>query len=128
MRKRWIMGGVVFASLAVAYTGYWFWLAQTFERNLALWIDQQRTLGYRISYTATEPRGFPFPVQIGLRGVAIEPPAVSTPWRLDTESMELSIAPWTPLSLGINAGREPEYRFRWLAGGRNHEVAVDGLS
>jgi hypothetical protein len=128
MRRRWIIAGILLACLAVAYTGYWFWLAQTFERNLAFWIDQQRMLGYRISYAAAQPHGFPFPVGIGLTGVAIEPPPGGTPWRLDTESMELSIAPWAPLSLRIdNAGREPEYRLGWLAGSRNHEVVINGL-
>jgi hypothetical protein len=63
-----------------------------------------------------------------LTGVAIEPPPGSTPWHLDTESMELSIAPWAPLSLRIdNAGREPEYRLRWLAGDRNRDVFINGL-
>lgn len=129
MRKRRIISGVLLVCLAGAYTGYWFWLAQTFQQNLALWVDQQRMLGYRISYAAGEPHGFPFPVRIGLTGIAVEPPAGSTPWRLDTQSMELSIAPWRPLSLRIdNAGREPEYRVRWLAGGGNHDVTVDGLS
>jgi hypothetical protein len=128
MRKRWIIGGALLACLAGAYTGYWFWLAQTFERNLSLWLDQQRMQGYRISYAATEPRGFPFPVLIALTDVAIESPSGTTPWRIDTESMELSIAPWTPLSLRIdNAERRPEYRLRWSAGGRDHDVTVDGL-
>jgi hypothetical protein len=128
MRRRWIIAGILLACLAMAYTGYWFWLAQTFERNLGLWIDQQRMQGYRISYAALQPQGFPFPVRIGLTGVAIEPPPGDTPWRIDTESMELSLPPWAPLSLRIdNAGREPEYRLRWLAGGRNRDVVINGL-
>jgi hypothetical protein len=84
--------------------------------------------GYRISYAATEPRGFPLPVLIGLTDVAIESPSSTTPWRIDAESMELGIAPWAPLSLRIdNAESRPEYRLRWFAGGRDHDVTVDGL-
>jgi hypothetical protein len=59
MRKRWIIVGIAFVVLAAGYTGYWFWLAQMLERNLALWIGQQRAMSYRLSFSVSEPDGFP---------------------------------------------------------------------
>ena len=67
MRKRWIIGGIaLLVPLGAAYTGYWFWLARTFQQNLALWVDQQRAMGYRISYAAGEPGGYPLSIHIAL--------------------------------------------------------------
>ncbi len=128
MRKRWIIGGIVLlVALSVAYTGYWFWLAQTFERNLALWIDQQKTLGYQISYEASEPSGYPFLVTIQLSDVVAEPPADMMPWRLDAASIPLSLAPWSPLNLRVGDGNPTSAaRLQWNANGRNFELSMDG--
>jgi len=59
MRKRWVIGGLCLAVLlGVGYTGYWFWLAQTFQQNLALWVDQQRAMGYRLPMRPTGRTAF----------------------------------------------------------------------
>ncbi len=109
MRRRWIISGIVLLVLAGAYTGYWFWLAQSFERNLAAWIEQQRAMGYRFSYAANEPTGFPFSIsQVFARAEIDSPPGVS-PWKLRTDALHVSIAPWNPLRLGINNGYAFDY-------------------
>jgi hypothetical protein len=129
MRKRWIIGAVGLAVLlGIAYTGYWFWLAQTFQENLALWVDQQREMGYRISYTGGEPGGYPLSIHIALSEVAIDSPPGQAPWRVDTASKVLSIAPWAPLSLRILDGDRPTAcNLRWVAGGRNFGMSIDGM-
>lgn len=88
-----LLGGV--------YTAYWFWLAQRFENNLALWIDQQRANGYQISYVASQPYGYPLSVKINARDIKIDSPPHQSPWQLTTPWKLLSIAPWSPLSLQI---------------------------
>src|SRR5882672_2520389 len=123
MRKRWIIGGIILAVLLGAgYTGYWFWLAQTFRQNLALWADQQRTMGYRMAYAADEPHGFPLAVEIGLDDVVIESSPGQAPWRLSTASKVLRVSPWAPLSLriGDGGGRVP-CNVRWTADGRDYD-------
>lgn len=129
MRKRWIIGAVGLAVLlGAAYTGYWFWLAQTFQENLALWVDQQRAMGYRMSYAAGEPGGYPLSIHIALSEVAIDSPPGQAPWRVDTASKVLSIAPWAPLSLRILDGDRPTAcNLRWVAGGRNFGMSIDGM-
>lgn len=129
MRKRWIIGWItLLIALGTAYTGYWFWLAQTFQQNLALWVDQQRAMGYRISYAPGEPGGYPLSVHIALSRVVIDSPPGQSPWRLDSASKILSIAPWAPLSLRIIDGDEPAAcNLRWAAGGRNFGMSIDGM-
>jgi len=129
MRKRWIIGG---ASLAVllgtAYTGYWFWLAQTFEQNLVLWVEQQRAMGYRMAYASDRPHGYPLAVEIGLDDIVIESPPGQSVWRLSTASKVLSVPPWAPLSLRIGDGGERvPCNVRWTTGGRDYDIAVDGI-
>jgi uncharacterized protein DUF2125 len=129
MRKRWIIGGaLLLAALGAAYTGYWFWLARTFQENLALWVDQQRAMGYRMAYAAGDPHGFPLAVEIGLRDVVIEGPPGEAPWRLSTTSKTLSLAPWAPLTLRIGESGDPTpCNLKWTAGGRDYELALDGI-
>jgi len=129
MRKRWIIGGVGLAVLlGAAYTGYWFWLAQTFQQNLVLWVDQQRAMGYPISYASGEPGGYPLSIHIALSGVAIGSPPGQSPWRVETASKVLSIAPWAPLSLRVADGEMPApCNLRWVADGRNFGLSVDGM-
>ncbi|HZF34011.1 MAG TPA: DUF2125 domain-containing protein [Candidatus Angelobacter sp.] len=129
MRKRWVIGGLCLAVLlGVGYTGYWFWLAQTFQQNLALWVDQQRAMGYRLAYAADGPHGFPLAVAIGLDDVVIESPPGQAPWRLITASKLLSLSPWAPLSLRISDGGERvPCNVRWTADGRDYDIVVDGI-
>lgn len=129
MRKRWIIGGaLLLAALSAAYAGYWFWLAQTLQQNLALWIDQQRAMGYRMAYAAGDPHGFPLAVAIGLRDIVVESPPDQAPWRLSTTSKTLSLAPWAPLTLRIGESGDPlPCNLTWTAGGRDYELALDGL-
>ena len=129
MRKRWIIGGVGLAVLlGAAYTGYWFWLAQTFQQNLVLWVDQQRAMGYPISYASGEPGGYPLSIHIALSEVAIDSPPGRALWRVETASKVLSIAPWAPLSLRVADGEMPApCNLRWVADGRNFGLSVDGM-
>src|SRR5262245_55111077 len=100
MRKGWIIAGIVVLVLAAGYTGYWLWLAKTFEQNVALWIEQQRSMGYRVSYSAGERSGFPLAADIQLSDVTIEATSgTATPWRSSAPSVQLSIAPWRPFAL-----------------------------
>jgi hypothetical protein len=129
MRKRWIIAGVgLVVLLGAVYTGYWFWLARTFQQNLALWVDEQRAMGYRMAYAAGEPHGFPLAVEIGLDDIVIESPPGQASWRLSTASKALSVSPWAPLSLRIgDAGARIPCTVRWTADGRDYDVAVDGI-
>jgi hypothetical protein len=129
MRKRWIIGGLALVvALGTAYTGYWFWLARTLQQNLALWVDQQRAMGYRISYSADEPGGYPLSIHIALSGVAIGSPPGQSAWRLDSASKILSVAPWSPLSLRIIDGEEPTTcNLQWAAAGRSYGMSIDGM-
>jgi hypothetical protein len=129
MRKRWIIGGIGLAILlGAAYTGYWFWLAQTFQQNLALWVDQQRAMGYRISYAAGEPGGYPLAIHIALSEVVIDSPPGQSPWRLGTASKSLSIAPWAPLSLRLLDGDgSAACNLQWAADGEDYVLSIDGM-
>src|SRR5262250_3598004 len=102
MRKRWIIAGIfLLVALGATYTGYWFWLARTFEQGFALWVDQQRAMGYRISYAAREPRGYPLSIGVGLSEIVIDSPPGQSPWRLSAAAKRLRIAPWAPFSVRI---------------------------
>jgi hypothetical protein len=129
MRKRWIIGGVVVLALAAGYTGYWFWLAETFERNLTLWVEQQRAMGYRVSYSTSEPSGFPLAAEIQLSDVTIEAASyAATPWRTSAPSVELRIAPWQPLALRVGDGlNTTSYHVEWSANGRDFELSGAGI-
>src|SRR5262245_10891715 len=129
MRKRWFIGGIaLLVALGAVYTGYWFWLARTFEQNLALWVDQQRAMGYRITYAAGRPGGYPLSIDIDLSQVAIDSPPGQLPWRLSTASKSLSIAPSAPLSLRLlDRGESVSSSVQWVAGGRDYAMAIVGM-
>jgi hypothetical protein len=128
MRKGWIIGGIVLVGLAAAYTGYWFWLAQTFEQNLALWVDQQRAMGYRVSYAAGEPHGFPFRATIDLADVRVASPAEIESWEFSAASMRLGLAPWRPMTLRIQQDKKPTpYHLQWSASGQSFELVGGGI-
>jgi Uncharacterized protein conserved in bacteria (DUF2125) len=114
--------------LAGAYTGYWFWLARTFETNIALWVEQQRALGYRISYAAGKPYGYPLPLRIDARDIVVESPPYQSPWRLNLRSKVLSLAPWAPLSLRIDDDSGDSVSGMLLnANGREFHVSTEDL-
>ena len=129
MRKRWIIGAVGLAVLlGAAYTGYWFWLAGTVQQNLALWVEQQRAMGYGFSYQAAEPGGFPLAVRVALSRVEIDSPSGEPSWRLRTTAKTLSIAPWSPLSIRVLDGDESApCDVRWVAGGRAYALSLDDM-
>ena len=129
MRRPWIIGGIGLAVLLGAvYTGYWFWLARTVQENLALWVDQQRTMGYGFSYAAAEPGGYPFSIRVALSRVEIDSSSGQSPWRFSTASKILSIAPWAPLSIRIVDGDESApCNASWVAGGRDYALSMDGM-
>ncbi len=106
MRKRWLISGLLVAGLAAAYTGYWFWLARTFERNLALWVEQQRALGYQISYSAGEASGYPLAATIRLDDVSVVAPPSQQVWSVTTDAVQVSISPWSPLHLRLAHPRQ----------------------
>lgn len=106
MRKRSIIRSLLLlAVLAVAYTGYWFWLARTFEQQLALWIDQQRAMGYRVTSAAPDRAGSPFDISITMKDVAVESPPSVSYWQFRSERLTLSLAPWRPLTLHLDRDR-----------------------
>jgi hypothetical protein len=130
MRKRWIIGGLIaFAVLCAAYAGYWFWLARTFEQQLALWIEQQRAMGYDIDYKAGEPTGFPFSIRIELSDVTASPTAhVGVPWRIEAASTPLRLAPWRPLVLQVgDRSLLARSQLQWTASGLRYDAAIEGL-
>lgn len=130
MRKRSIIRSLLLlAVLAVAYTGYWFWLARTFEQQLALWIDQQRAMGYRITYSAGEATGFPLRAVIELADLSVASPAGAAPWRFKTKSVLLSLAPWRPLAVRIQDSISTTgYSLTWSSSGREFEIFGAGVS
>ena len=129
MRKRWIIAGIfLLVALGAAYTGYWFWLARTFEQGLALWVDQQRAMGYRISYTAGQPRGYPLSIGVGLSGIVIDSPPGQSPWRLSAAAKSLRIEPWAPFSVRIGDVTDgAASTLRWTAGEQDYAMSVDGM-
>jgi len=126
MRTRWIIGGILLvAALGAAYTGYWFWLARTFEQNLALWIDEQRAMGYRISYSATRPSGYPFAAIIGLNDISVLGPPGKHVWSLTTSALEARISPWSPFDLRFGGSRDQSaYEFQLVSGAEQHNFRV----
>jgi hypothetical protein len=129
MRKRWIiLAAAVLLAAGAGYTGYWFWLAHQLSRNLAAWTDYWRNQGYRISFDQQAVEGYPFDARLLLRRVSVQPPAVEPPWRAWTDSLDLSIAPWQPLTLHSN-GTAPRatYNLEWSVAGRDFSFAVEGL-
>src|SRR5215468_7619954 len=119
MRKRWIIAGIfLLVALGAAYTGYWFWLARTFEQGLALWVDQQRAMGYRIAYAAGNPRGYPLSIVVDLSEIVIDSPPGQSPWQLSAAAKSLSIAPWAPFSVRIgDVAGSTASTLRWAASG-----------
>jgi len=109
MRKRWLIGGIILCvALGAAYTGYWFWLARTFEQQLALWIEQQRASGYTVVYSEPQISGFPFRMQVRVLSPEIGSLSQRTAWRWLGANTEIFVAPWQPLNLTVNADGKHE--------------------
>ncbi len=120
MRRSLILA-IGFVVLVAAYCIYWFVLARIVAADIANWRDQQRSLGYTVSF-AEQPAidGFPFSLRAHLGT-----PDITAPdglWRWQGPETELRVAPWMPLDLVFVA---PGHHHVSLAGNAPRDIAVD---
>jgi hypothetical protein len=107
--------------LVAAYCVYWFVLARIVAADIANWRDQQRSLGYTVTF-ADQPAidGFPFSVRAHLGTPDITGPGAL--WRWQGPETELRVAPWMPLDLIFMA---PGHHHVSLAGNAPRDIALD---
>jgi hypothetical protein len=69
-----VLGGlaVVVLTAAGAFTAYWFFAMASLAEQVAGWIEQRQTEGYRIVHGAAEQSGFPDRLRLALPDGAIE--------------------------------------------------------
>lgn len=102
MRQNYFITGSIFvATLAVAYTLLWLYIAERTETLLNAWVDKGFTSGLEISYGKVIPTGFPFAFNIRIqqpRIAGIHPPLL---WSWETDTLIIETKPWAPHNLRI---------------------------
>lgn len=72
--------GLALAALSGLYTGYWLFASETLKKEVAVWADQRRAEGYRISFDEPVAGGFPFGVELTLPRPSLVAPGDGGRW------------------------------------------------
>ncbi|WP_424933105.1 DUF2125 domain-containing protein [Amaricoccus macauensis] len=86
---------VILASLA--YSGYWFFMAQMRENLLEEWLAERRTEGWVADVGALDVSGFPNRIDTFVKDLALADPDQG--WRWDAEEFQILSMSWKPQHL-----------------------------
>lgn len=92
MRFRLFIGGIV--ALLIAYVIFWFVLAHVARVKIADWIEAQRTEGIEITYDRLDIGGFPYRLQVDVRGLGITGHEGDLLWTVESPNAAAVIMPW----------------------------------
>src|SRR5690348_15582699 len=91
-RIAWSVGGLA-VILATAYTGYWYYLVGTIQKEMGPWVEARRAEGLDIKWNAVKIGGYPFAVHLRFDGfdvAAVKP----IPYQMHAADIAFSSAPW----------------------------------
>lgn len=91
--------------LALVWTGWWYWAAQTAEKAVAEWFDARRAEGWQAEYAGLEIAGFPMRFDAALRLPALADP--DTGVAATTSDLGVSAPVWWPGDLTVHLPTDP---------------------
>lgn len=91
-----LLAGSIFLVVA-AYSIFWFTLVGNLESRIASWVSEKQAEGYKITYTSLELYGFPYRMEMTLKGLEMTLPASSDrpfPLHLGATKLMAVAFPW----------------------------------
>lgn len=102
---------VIVAGIA-GWTGYWFWLKERVEQEVAAWVEARRAEGYEIADAGRRVGGFPARMELTVAQPTIARPAA---WRWQAAGdVIVYLQPWQPSHVILNFGHS--HQFEWVEG------------
>lgn len=99
--NRVLIGCLSVAALCAAYWGWWAFVANQFEKNLAVWAEQQRMHGIEFTYVVRGQSGFPGAIQMVLAAPKLKT-LNDKGWVWSTDTLLLSLSPWALGQVSFN--------------------------
>ncbi len=124
----WAVGASVLAlaALALAYTVYWYELADAAEAMIGDWTKAGQVEGFAASHGAVTITGFPLHFRVAIEAPALER-TQPTQWSWRTERLTASARPWSPRHVRLVATGKHNIAFRDHGVPRSADVSTDEL-
>ena len=111
-------GLIVVYFLVVLLGGYavwWYVVASQFEKNITIWIEQQRALGVEATFEKISQKGFPGSVHFSIKKPKIQTSG-QRGWAWSGDVLNLSLKPWTIHRLMFNIAGPHQWELHKPAG------------
>jgi len=116
--KQFQRGLIVIFALAVLSGGYgvwWYVVASQFEKNIAIWIEQQRAQGVEATFEKMSQKGFPGSIHFSIKKPKIQKSG-HRGWTWAGDVLNLSLKPWTIHRLMFNVEGPHQWELHKPAG------------
>ena len=87
---------VALAAALAAYSVYWIMAARRAEVGLIAWIQNEKTQGHDISYSALDVGGYPYRIEATLSDFHISGNAAGLAWEFNAPKFAGVVLPWRP--------------------------------
>ena len=122
-RKRGLIVLAVAAAVALAYGGYWLYLAGQVEAEIEQWFAERESEGLEAGYGSLDVGGFPFQLVAVIEAPALAAPQGAKPWSWKGPALVLKARPWRLTRIRVSApGR---HRFKLTRKGRPVAFTVE---
>jgi len=115
------------ATIAAAYTAFWFYNAETLKDNLNAFAKTQKAKGNTVQYEFVGTSGFPLNIVADLKNVNIRLKPKNTTWGLSAPTLTLSSGILSPRSVTMAIPTGAKFSVR-NAKGTNRLTKTDGSS
>lgn len=110
------LSGIVLITI-IAYTAYWFSLAEEIVYGIAKWAEARRGEGMVVEYSALEVTGFPLRVQPQAANVRISGPGADPAWEWRSARLVGNVLPYSLNRIVLSAPEPQDIRLR-INGGK----------
>ena len=102
-RKRGLTAVAVAAAVALAYGGYWSYLAGQVEAGVEQWFAERTSEGLEAGYASLRVSGFPFQLVAVIEAPELAAPKALKPWSWKGPALVLKARPWRLTRVRLSA-------------------------
>ena len=92
--RPWWIAAAGLALLALAYSGFWFYLASTARDGVVQWVEKQRARGLAVRYDSLVTVGYPLSIRLNFSNPGIGAPNAAAPWGWEGGRLSIMFRPW----------------------------------